>query len=72
MTDPDKSEGPSGPYYKAEPEDPWFSPAEDDDAGRALFAPHRERLLFDPVEWRDAEGALAADLAALSHDAGRP
>jgi hypothetical protein len=29
--------------------------------------PRRERLLFDPVEWRDAEGALAA----LCHDAGR-
>lgn len=27
--------------------------------------------LFDPAEWRAAEGALAADLAALCHDTGR-
>ena len=71
LTSPDEPEGLSGPYDGAEPEDPWFLPAEADDAGPAPFAPRSERRLFDPVDWRSAEAALAADLAALCHDAGR-
>ena len=49
----------------------WFLTAEDDEVGPAPFGRRLERLLFDPVEWRDAEGALAAHLAALAYDAGR-
>ncbi len=71
LTPPDEPEGLSGPYDGAEPEDLWFLPAEADDAGPAPFAPRSERRLFDPVDWRSAEAALAADLAALCHDAGR-
>lgn len=71
LTDLDETEGPAGPYDGTEAEDPWFLPTENDDAAPAPFRPRSERLLFDPVEWRAAEGALAADLAALAHDAGR-
>lgn len=65
-----KTERPSAPRDDAQAEDPWFLPAKDADAGPAPFGLRRERPLFDPVAWRAAEGALAADLAALCPDAG--
>ncbi len=71
LTDPAETESLAGPYDGAVAEEPWFLPAEDDDAGPVPLGPRRERLLFDPAEWRAAEGALAADLAALCHDTGR-
>ncbi|MFZ1482890.1 MAG: hypothetical protein WAT25_19200, partial [Paracoccaceae bacterium] len=67
MTASDETEGLSGPYDGAEPEDPWFLPEAAEDPEPAPFAPRRERLIFEPEEWRDAEGVLAA----LCHDAGR-
>ena len=67
LTASDETEGLSGPYDGAEPEDPWFLPEAAEDPEPAPFAPRRERLIFEPEEWRDAEGVLAA----LCHDAGR-
>ncbi|MFZ1469405.1 MAG: hypothetical protein WAT09_10565, partial [Paracoccaceae bacterium] len=67
----DETEGPAGPYDGVEDDDPWFLPVDVEDGSPTPFAPRRERLLFDPEEWRAAEGALAADLAALAYDAGR-
>lgn len=54
-------------------EDLWFLPddAEVEPEDWPLPAKPKRLPLFDPADWRAAEGALAADLAALSYDAGR-
>lgn len=53
----------------AEEADLWFLPADQGDAAADMFAPlpHRDpRQLFDPEEWRRAQGDLSAELAALT------
>lgn len=58
-----------GPY-DAEPEEaPWFLPAEPEEAAPLPRRPSQG--LVEAGDWRRAEAALAADLAALAFDAGR-
>lgn len=55
-----------------EPADLWFLPADATDEAEDTPLPQAPRArLFPVAEWRAAEAALAADLAALSFDFGR-
>lgn len=56
-------------------DDLWFLPEDHETAAEdwplAMQSRADRTPLFDPVEWRAAEAALAGDLAALAHDTGR-
>jgi hypothetical protein len=58
-----------GPYDVGPEEAPWFLPAEPEEASPLPRAPAGG--LIEAGEWRLAEAALAANLAALAFDAGR-
>lgn len=64
-----------GPFDPDEDDEPWFLPAEDDEAPHGtlhLPAPGEGRAsLVDAAGWRAAEASLAADLAELAFDLGR-
>lgn len=66
---------PPGLYDGTDEDDLWFLPPDDnggDAASELAPLPRADRRpLFDPLEWRTAEAALAPDLAALAFDAGR-
>ncbi len=72
-TFPADAPSPPGLYDGAEEaeEDLWFLPAPDDGERDLFLPPAAPPSLVDAGEWRAAEAALAADLAALAWDHGR-
>lgn len=62
---PDRERGPFDPQQGAD-DDLWFLPAAEDLSVDLPPGPRAgQRRLFDPAEWRAAQGALAAELAQV-------
>lgn len=74
MEKPSKQRSPRPVPPEDAEEDLWFLPGPEDDADQphAMPGPKVDRRpLFPVADWRAAVAALAGDLAALAHDAGR-
>ncbi len=66
----DDDTGLPGPYDGAAAEEPWFLPDEAEVVAFPFPKPEHGGLVA-AADWREAEAALAADLAELAFDAGR-